>query len=193
LNLYAYVENDPSNETDPTGKCPMCVPIILFVLKEAAGEAFEQTTGIPAPTVKGAAKFAAKQLAKQTLKQGAKQNAVKLTLKYKSGWTSAQRAAADGKVKHLDEAAKAGELQVTAAKRSGTSARGKFERSGRKVAPKEDVDHKTDLQLGGRDSPENMWGLDGSVNRSLGSQNQHQTKGALPGTKICGVTICDPD
>lgn len=60
MNLYAYVGIDPVNATDPTGMCPFCIPVVIFIAKEVAGEAFEQTTGLPAPTVKGAAKAVGK-------------------------------------------------------------------------------------------------------------------------------------
>ena len=28
LNLYAYVGNDPTNRTDPTGQCPTCLKVL---------------------------------------------------------------------------------------------------------------------------------------------------------------------
>lgn len=74
-NLYAYVANDPLNETDPTGQCPMCLPVLIFVAKEAAGEAFEQTTGLPAPTVKGVAKQVGKRIGKAATEKAGKQMA----------------------------------------------------------------------------------------------------------------------
>ena len=50
-----------------------------------------------------------------------------------------------------------------------------------------DVDHVIDLQLGGADAVRNMSPLDASVNRSLGSQIYHATKGLELGTRITGV------
>jgi RHS repeat-associated protein len=75
LNLYSYVGSDPLNQTDPTGACPMCIPLGAFIAKEVAGEAFEQTTGMPAPTVKGLAKIIRKEALKEAAKNRVKENA----------------------------------------------------------------------------------------------------------------------
>ena len=74
FNRYSYTMNDPINNLDPDGRaCVPCVPIALFLLKEGASEAVEQTTGVPMPTVKNAGKMAVKQGGKQLAKQRAKQ------------------------------------------------------------------------------------------------------------------------
>lgn len=52
---------------------------------------------------------------------------------------------------------------------------------------KYDVDHIIDLQLGGADDISNMWFLDRSVNRSMGSQINYLIKDLPPGTKIGSV------
>jgi hypothetical protein len=48
-----------------------------------------------------------------------------------------------------------------------------------------------DLQLGGQDDVTNMWPLDSSVNRSLGSQISHQLRGQglQAGDVVCSVSI----
>jgi hypothetical protein len=52
-----------------------------------------------------------------------------------------------------------------------------------------DVDHIQELQLNGSDAASNLGMLDRSVNRSFGSQINHQLKRAKPGEKITKVTI----
>jgi filamentous hemagglutinin len=113
------------------------------------------------------------------------QSSVNLQLKYKEGWTDAQRAEADAKVKILNDS----DTVVSQVNRSGTSASSRYRQSGGLVPPGYDVDHMVDLQLGGSDTVSNMWPLNSSVNRSLGSQIQWQIKGLPPGTVIDGVTI----
>lgn len=67
FNRYSYTMNDPVNNTDPDGRaCVPCVPVAIFLLKEAGSEAVEQTTGVPMPTVKNAGKFAGKKALKTT-------------------------------------------------------------------------------------------------------------------------------
>ena len=114
-------------------------------------------------------------------------NAVDLDLKYKDGWTDAQRAAADEKVQALTEA----DTVVTPSVRSGTSASSRYTREVGPVPQGMDVDHVQDLQLGGADEVFNMSPLDASVNRSLGSQIQHQIKDLDVGTPVGTVTIGD--
>ncbi|GCD42220.1 polymorphic toxin-type HINT domain-containing protein [Streptomyces paromomycinus] len=109
-----------------------------------------------------------------------------IDLNYKEGWTSAQKAAADHKVAALNNA----DLVVTPVKRKGTQ-RKVFVRGGGKIHKDEDADHLIDLQLGGRDEFSNLWALDKSVNRSLGSQIMARIRqhGLKPGDKIKSVTI----
>ena len=64
FNRYAYANNNPYGYIDPDGRLPI-VPILFFVAKEVAGEAFEQATGLPAPTVKGLGKAALKSLSRE--------------------------------------------------------------------------------------------------------------------------------
>ena len=56
MNWYAYVGNDPVNANDPSGEAGFLIPLVIFIAKEAAGEAFEQATGMPAPTLKNASR-----------------------------------------------------------------------------------------------------------------------------------------
>ncbi len=115
---------------------------------------------------------------------------VSISLKYKEGWTDAQKAAADDKVQALNDAAEAGLLRVTPVKRSGTSASSVFKKEGGTVPADADIDHVIDLQLGGIDDISNMLPLNFSVNRSLGSQIGHQIRGLQPGTCVISVRIC---
>jgi hypothetical protein len=112
---------------------------------------------------------------------------VSLTLKYKDGWSAAQRAAADAKVAALNSA---DNLVVTQVQRAGTSAGSRYRSAGGVVPRGSDVDHVIDLQLGGADDILNMNPLDMSVNRSLGAQIGNQIRGLEPGTRICSVSIC---
>jgi hypothetical protein len=108
-----------------------------------------------------------------------------LALTYKPGWTASQKAEADAKVQILDK----GDTVVTAVQRSGTSAARRYESAGGKLVPGADIDHAVDLQLGGSDTVSNMWPLNSSVNRSLGSQIHQQIKDLPVGTVINRVTI----
>jgi len=113
--------------------------------------------------------------------------AVDIDLKYKSGWSGAQKSEADIKVKALSEAT----TIKTAAKRSGTSAAARYKSAyGTSSVPGGyDVDHTIDLQLGGADSILNMNPLDMSVNRSLGVQIKNAIKDYPIGTEFGKFTI----
>jgi hypothetical protein len=108
-----------------------------------------------------------------------------LRLRYMPEWTAEQRAAADLKVNALNLS----DTTVSQAVRGGTSARSMFAKENGPIAPRYDIDHLIDLQLGGSHTLRNFWPLDSSVNRSLGAQIQNQIQGLPPGTKINGVTI----
>jgi len=81
FNRYAYANNNPYKYTDPTGEIPLVV-VAIWVLKEVGGEVFEQTTGIPAPTVKNVAKYGMKKAMKQSIKNRKKIEGV---YKFKEG------------------------------------------------------------------------------------------------------------
>jgi filamentous hemagglutinin len=115
---------------------------------------------------------------------------LRLSLRFKPGWTAEQIAAAAEKVARLNAAAQQGDLVVTQAERSGTSAASMFRGAGGQVSPGMDVDHMIDLQLGGADELGNMSPLDLSVNRSLGAQIAAQIRGTPVGTCIVSVEIC---
>ena len=109
-------------------------------------------------------------------------DSVDINLKYKDGWTDAQKLEADAKVKALTEA----KTVKTKPTRSGTSASSRYKSAvGSDSVPKNyDVDHTIELQLGGADDILNMNPLDRSVNRSLGSQIRHQIKDYPYGTEF---------
>jgi hypothetical protein len=99
-------------------------------------------------------------------------NGAKLDLTYKPDWSPEEIAAADEKIAALNSAP---QLIVTKVQRSG-SAGDVWRRAGNRTVSGSDIDHKIDLQLGGLDDVSNMWPLDSSVNRSLGSQMSAQLK-----------------
>jgi hypothetical protein len=104
-----------------------------------------------------------------------------LRLRYKQGWTAAQQSSADAKAAAMNHV---GDLVVTQVKRDGT-----LQQAFRKLAQlddSQDADHIKELQLSGQDEMENMWGLDKSVNRSMGSQiNAQITRlGLKPGDRV---------
>lgn len=105
---------------------------------------------------------------------------VDIELKYKDGWTAAQKAEADVKVKALSDAT----TVKTPANRGGTSASSRYKSAYDKssVPSGYDVDHTIDLQLEGADDILNMNPLDMSVNRSLGVQIKNAIKDYPDGT-----------
>ncbi|MHB1596299.1 MAG: RHS repeat protein [Streptosporangiaceae bacterium] len=115
---------------------------------------------------------------------------ISLSLRYKAGWSPEQIAAADSKVANLNAAAQRGELVVSQAQRSGTSAASMFRSAGGDIPSGMDVDHMIDLQLGGANDLSNLSPLDLSVNRSLGAQIGAQLRGVPVGTCVIGVMIC---
>lgn len=86
-------------------------------------------------------------------------------MSYKEDWTPEQRSQADAKCKALSEA---DTRKTTDIQRDGSNT--SRWRKDNNLSSAYDVDHKIDLQLGGKDQSSNMWGLDKSVNRSLGKQ-----------------------
>jgi hypothetical protein len=113
-----------------------------------------------------------------------------IRLKYKAGWSAAQRKAADQKVKAIYEAGQRGELAKTRVTRSSASAKSRYEGSGGRVRDGHDVDHTVELQLGGADDRSNMKPLDASVNRSIGKQIELQLANVDYGTAVLGAAIC---
>ena len=104
-----------------------------------------------------------------------------LRLRYKPGWTAAQQSSADAKAAAMNHM---GDLVVTQVKSRGT-VQGAFRKLA-KLDDTHDADHIKELQLSGQDEMENMWGLDKSVNRSMGSQIQKQITrlGLKPGDQV---------
>ncbi|QIE99987.1 RHS repeat-associated core domain-containing protein [Roseimicrobium sp. ORNL1] len=112
---------------------------------------------------------------------------VDLTLKYKVGWTDAQRAAADAKAAALTEA----DTIVTRSPVRGGTTQSRYRKEAG-LKREIDADHIQDLQLGGLDVMSNMWGLDSSVNRSLGTQIKNMIKDLPAGTRVNNVRMEDP-
>jgi hypothetical protein len=114
-------------------------------------------------------------------------NKIDVSLQYKDGWTSEQKAAADEKLKVLSEA----NTVKTPVNRSGTFARTIYKRAyGNNSIPQGfDIDHKIDLQLGGSDKLENLWPLNRSVNHSLGKQINNYIKNYPIGTILGKFSI----
>lgn len=204
VNLYAYVGNDPLNKTDPTGMFESHWLLRALVPGQVTydnamtaaengnyGQAGALMGAMVGEQVLTVASLGTASAATQTTRAVVSTERKNLSLKYKSGWSASQRAAADKKVGQLDAVAKRGELRASTPERSGTSARSRFEADGGQVSKGQDVDHVQDLQLGGKDVTGNMQALDSSVNRSLGSQVNQQIKDFPKGTRICGVRICD--
>lgn len=109
-----------------------------------------------------------------------------ITIKMKKGWTKSQKAEAIEKAKALT---KAKNKVVVKKPPRLPDTRGRFTRSGGKVKKSQDVDHTHELQLGGKDTVDNMKGLDSSVNRSFGSQINKAIKKLPEGTPIRKVII----
>ena len=108
-----------------------------------------------------------------------------LEISYKDGWTDAQRSAADAKIEALNNR----DLTVSTPNRGSTSAADIYRGAGNDIPDGSDIDHIQDLQLGGIDDIDNMWPLDASVNRSLGSQINHLIKDLDNGTRVNQITI----
>lgn len=108
-------------------------------------------------------------------------------MKYKEGWSAAQKAEADAKVKALSNA----KTVKTPVNRGGTAASSRYKSTyGKTSVPnKYDVDHTIDLQLGGADDVLNMNPLDMSVNRSLGAQIKNAIEPYPDGTEFGNFII----
>ena len=106
-------------------------------------------------------------------------DSVDIELKYKDGWTAAQKAEADAKVKALSDAT----TVKTPANRGGTSASSRYKSAyGKSSVPSGyDVDRADDIL--------NMNPLDMSVNRSLGVQIKNTIKDYPDGTVFGQFTI----
>lgn len=111
---------------------------------------------------------------------------VNIELKFKDGWSDAQKLAAQNKVNALSNA-----YTVKTQVERKTSASKIFKKHyGSNSVPKGfDIDHTIDLQLGGVDDISNMLPLDRSVNRSLGVQIKNAIRDYPVGTVFGSFTI----
>ena len=122
----------------------------------------------------------------EAIDQAASNEGAVLRISYKPGWTDAQKASADAKLaamNHMDD------LVVTQPATRG-SAQAAF-RTANALSKAQDADHLQELQLGGKDAAENLWGLDSSVNRSVGSQVHAEIVrlGLKPGDRVAKVVF----
>lgn len=111
---------------------------------------------------------------------------VDIELKFKDGWTDAQKLAAQNKVNNLSNA-----YTVKTKVERTTSASSIFKKhyGSDSIQKGFDIDHVIDLQLGGIDDISNMSPLDRSVNRSLGVQIKNAIKDYPIGTVFGKFTI----
>jgi hypothetical protein len=135
--------------------------------------------------LKNVGKKAAQKSAKSVAKcpKAAKQPKT-IILKANPKWTPRQLADAKKKVQALNKSQMKVNKKIT---RDGNKT-SKY-RKDNKIGKRHDVDHKQDLQLGGKDDAKNMWKLDKSVNRSFGKQINNQIKGLKHGTEIRKVIL----
>lgn len=199
---YSYAYSNPTNLTDPSGLCPPCAILAGAVAGGAVDLGFQVLDNLlsgcdPLADISwGRVGMSAGiggltgGIGSWVRSAGGATDGVALMLRYKSGWSADQVAAANAKVAALNGAARAGQLRVTAVQRSGTSAASRYKSAGGTVPKGSDVDHTIDLQLGGIDDLANMSPLEMSVNRSLGSQIMWQLKGVEQGTCVISVSIC---
>jgi RHS repeat-associated protein len=79
FNRYWYADNNPYTYTDPDGRLPILIPVLIFIAKELAAEGIEQATGVPMPTVKNAGRFVARKVVRaarrETLQRSAREGA----------------------------------------------------------------------------------------------------------------------
>jgi uncharacterized protein RhaS with RHS repeats len=68
FNRYVYVNNNPYRYIDQNGELPMVI-VAIWILKQVGAELFEQTTGIPAPSLKNIAKYGMKKAMKHSIKK----------------------------------------------------------------------------------------------------------------------------
>jgi RHS repeat-associated protein len=115
---------------------------------------------------------------------------VKLIINVKDTWVQSQIDAATMKASQLDSLAKQGLLIKNTDIRPTKGAGSIFKEAGNDLPSGFDADHIHEWQLGGSYfDPDNLQGLDKSVNRSFGSQIYHQMKNSDTGTYVTGVSL----
>lgn len=154
---------------------------------QTAAKKAVQTAGRKATTsaVKTVGKKGAQKSAKSVAKcPKAAKPPETIVLKANPKWTPRQLADAKKKVQALNKSP----MKVNKKINRDPGKTSKY-RKDNKVGKRHDVDHKQDLQLGGKDDAKNMWKLDKSVNRSFGKQINNQIKGLKHGTPIGKVIL----
>lgn len=203
LNTYGYALQSPSVHTDPTGRIvPLLVvagarvgAVVLTNVPRlnAIGIAIAEIFGGASMGVRLAAPLAAVSAVSSvspqcvTAAKATQSFGHNIALKYKTTWSVAQKLEADQKVAALNAAT----LTKSPAMRGSRSAAAQWDGTGASRPSGYDVDHIVDLQLGGLDDLGNMWLLNSSVNRSLGSQIAYQIKTLPIGSRIGNISISE--
>ncbi|MFD1001462.1 RHS repeat domain-containing protein [Ohtaekwangia kribbensis] len=107
---------------------------------------------------------------------------VNLVIKGKSTWNSSQNQQAFAKAAALTDDPTTVVTKNPVARDSNL--RSKFIKAGGTLAPRQQVDHIKDLQLGGTNAISNTQALDGSVNASFGKQIQLQIQHLPDATRV---------
>ncbi len=164
---------------------------LIFVPEVGVPLVLTEITGVPMiPSPQAMASEApvvAENTANQISEEASAAKGVDLVIKGKANWNASQNAQAANKAKILTE-----EPNTFVTKnpvKRDANLRSKFVKAGGSVGPKEHVDHKVDLQLGGTDNMTNLAGLDGSVNTSFGKQIQLQIKNLPDATRVNQVNF----
>lgn len=209
INLYVYVGNNPVMYRDPSGevkkfsgKIAQITPyydmwgviwgtavwvvwLVTFdpILIEAGNEWVEQSLK---NFINPVAKIKKAEGVVNLVEKKTSNKWVDLFLKYKQEWTKNQRCDAKNKCDVLSVAETIVTKAITRDKKKPTTYR-----NNNNLKKDQDVDHMVDLQLWGKDTFDNIWPLDSSVNRSLWKQIQDKIKNLPEWTRIKNFFITD--